>query len=406
MGICGPRITGERMIGFGAQMLNTEDKKPPLHGLANIVFDGKYLWLSNRGEFGQDTNPLNKFVTVVDPFQAPPRVVKIIDLSAYTFIVVRNIRLSHNGLYIYVCLSGNPGTSGRCLIIDKSTFAIIGNAQITSAGIGLPTPQAGGRAVDAIDDGADHLWVVNSNQQPGNAMERFSLSAVLANGAAPTTSLQIVNFTGSGGIGQHAEELCFGAGFIWTSSSDFGWTITRLNPANGAFTTQVFPSNTNVRWGLSFFFGALWGGDFAGGVFRYDPAQFGTGGFQTDHVDISTPGSNTTLNTFASDGTFLWTGIAVEAPTNRKITIFKLSTTGGSITVLKRVLCAVGPSSTVSGPYQLAFDGQYIWGAQRFESLNGLAYNVPGSLSGNLVKVSITPGAEQQIANWPTGGTI
>lgn len=428
---------------------------PKFRGAADVIFDGKYLWISNRDFFGTPTlNTNDQMVWVIDPSPGIPRVVKKIDLTAFTFKVVRSLTRSNDGQYIYACLAGDTGTAGRCLIINKDTFQVVGNAQVTTAAIGSPTPFTGGRAVYALDDGAGHLWVVNSNQSRANAIERFSLSSVLGGGASPTGSVQIVNMT----TPYHAEELAIANGFLWTTTSAYGVGASQIDLTTGAIVNQT---TANICWGPRYLAGALWGGDFNRGITRLDPTQFGTGGFQTDFVNIYpvTTGSNSTnLGGFAYDGTYVWTGggfysrdTKITSGSNgatlpqsvinvvstalfpssgslliqgsnkvifytgktstsftgcsggtgqiftnntlvdRRITLKKLSTSGGSVAVVGSVeVYNGGISDSGYGFYNLTFDGQFIWAVQR-------------TLSGINALIKIDPVAEQHILSWPIG---
>lgn len=279
-------------------MHGTDQRMPNLRGPASIVYDGKYIWIGNRSTFGEDTDVRNKYVWVIDPSPGVPRVIQRIDLSSFAFKVVRSLNMSSDGTKVYVCTAGTAGVAGSCLIIDKNTFQIVGNARVTTSNIGGPQFFPGGRAVFALDDGANHLWVVNSNQSNGNAVERFSLSAVLANGATPTSSVQVVNVTQP----FHAEELALLSGFLWTSTSDYSTGVSRIDPTTGAITNN---NTTHLIWGARAFNGALWAGDFNRGLSRMDPANFGSAGFETDFINlypIQSGSNSTTLNAIAYDG--------------------------------------------------------------------------------------------------------
>jgi len=406
---------------------------------------------------------LDKVVWVLDPSTGIPRTIAKIDLNSYPGRVVRGLNVSNNGLYVYVCLAGydstvggNPAQQCSCLVIDKSTFQVVGNARVTSALIGGPSFYAGGRAVFAVDDGHDHLWVVNSNQSNGNAVERFSLTTVLANGTSPTSSAQVVNVVQP----HHAEELVLGSdGYLYTGGSDESSGASRINPTTGAITHSA--TTGTLLWGPKFFLGALWGGDFNFNLVRCDPTQFGLAGFVTDKVAV--PGCTTSLGGIACDGTYIWTAggfnststslaapsigqsfpqstITVSSTTNfpssgsilvpvgvggltpvlytnktsttftgctggfgtmtsgtvqsRRVLISKFSATGGSVAVVTTVAAYV-PTTSGQGIQNLVYDGsRYIYGVQRV--LSGLSA---------IIRIDTTPGSEKVDLVWPTGGS-
>jgi hypothetical protein len=388
------------MIGFTSSIQGADARVPQFNGPANIMWDGTYLWVGNRGTYGQDPDERNKLLWVVDIKSNPPRTIAKIDLSPYdaNFNTVRNVRLSSNGQYVYVCLGGQGGVASRCLIISRTTYAVIGNAQMSTALIGTPTGYAGGRAVDALDD----LWVVNSNQARENGIERFSLAAVLANGTSPTTSAQLVS------LSLHIDEINLFAGYIWGCAGDWGNKCMRMNPADGSYTVYAPPS-PSIIWGFTAIAGGLWAGNFGNQVYRFDPNNFGSPSFLTDSITLPPPttnGSCTNFNTFAFDGTYVWHAIGSEGTgTGARAThMYKLTTTAGSVSVAASVIVTRAPFSTTAGSTQLIFDGQYVWGGQRFMTVHE---NSPGpELVGSLVKIDPTPGAEKQILNWPSGGNI
>ena len=392
------------MFGLTPSIQGNDAHVPQFNGPADLMWDGQYLWVGNRGAYGQDTDVRNKLLWVIDIKCNPPRVIKKIDMAPYdsNFNTCRSVRLSNNGQYVYACLGAGGGTACRCLVIDRVSYAVVGNAQMSTALIGTPTGYAGGRAVDALDDGSDHLWVVNGNQARENGIERFSLAAVLANGTSPTTSLQTVS------LSLHIDEINLYGGYIWGCASDWGNKCMRLDPTTGSFTVYA-PPTPSIIWGFTQISGGFWAGSFGNQVYRFDPANFGSPSFLTDIVTLPAPitnGNSTNFNTFAFDGTYVWTAIGSEGTgTGARTThMYKLTNTPGSVTVAATVPVTRAPFNTTAGSTQLIFDGQYIWGGQRFMRIHESS---PAPLiTGNLVKIDPTNGAEKHILSWPTAGII
>lgn len=443
-------------------------------GASGILYDGRYLWVSDGDVSGESNNPDPRaaILRVLDPTLDPPALVASVNLAPYGHIQnIRKVRLSSDGTKIYasskgwsgqhitnpidttaqinafggltfvlltptivqpswvgatVTISGaaTPGNNGtfpisaydsnntfqitnpagttdanngsitvvfnippgNVFVIDKTTRAVVGIAQMNAGLIGSGSHQAQG-ARDAIDDNAGYLWAVNSDGYQPNILEKFSIATILTHGpSTPTTSLATVN------IDDHAEELCLAAGFLWTGSAGTASPgfISRIDPtantvATWATTTSTFNSGSGWEaYGLTALFGALWGGDAQGDVIRYNPAQFGTPGFATDVVFVMGD-SLFPENGFTSDGTNLWS--ANFGDTGGLASLYKLSTTAGSVTVLHTINYPSTGGSPGGGAVELAFDGTHIWGTQR--------YAVPASFTfSQVARFTITgPGA-------------
>lgn len=371
--------------GIATPLANTAQDKYNLQvqdnhlwsGADGICFDGTYLWVSDGDTNGAVTTPdaRTRFIRVIDPTTTPPTLVTSIDLTSYApFQTVPSVRMSSNGLYVYASLKGSSGAAatpaGRVLVIDKSTFAIVGNAQMTTGTFGSSFLTG---ARDAIDDGAGNLWAINSNQGTANMLERFVLATVLANGNTPTASAQQVTLT------SHGDELAFGAGYLWTSGGAFTTSVTRIDPADGSISVQSTPGH--FTWGMTFLHGALWAGNFANEVLRFDPAQFGGGGFMTDNIDLSAHDFGNSQNVFASDGTFVWAGDFSGTK------LVKLTTGAGTVSIAATVTLPAGGSA--NGAKHLAFDGTFIWAARRLVT--------PES---DIAKIIVTPGSEAVALTW------
>lgn len=369
-------------IAVGDSIKVVASGSPLWAGAVDVLFDGTYLWVADGDTSGSNNvpDPLTRFIRVLDPTTSPPTLVDSIDLSSWApFQIVRKLRLSSDSTKVYASIKGwkggSPGSpAGRVLIIDKTTRTVVGNAEMTTGMIGGDSTWWATGARDAIDDGAGSLFAINSNQSTQGIVEKFSIAACLSNGTSPTSS------TASAPVLDHAEELCFGAGFLWTSGAEYSQVITRINPSSLSMSTYTY-GGSGFPWGMTFAFGALWCGNAGGSILRFDPAAFPGGGFLTDTL---TPGYfNNTFNSFVSDGTFLWFSDVDHSPTCH---VVKIDPTPGSVSIVVDLTL-----DTRDGSYGLAFDGQFVWGARRY-------FNAP-NLAPGLFKIDTTPGSEAVVVN-------
>jgi len=312
---------------------------------ASTVFDGTNLWICDSGAYGGDTTPTPKMIRIINPSN-PYDAVTTIDLTSYGFDVVRKLQLSSDGTKVFAnCLALSSTGFGRCLVIDIATKTVVGNAKTTNGLVGADNFTSAG-ARDACDDGAGNLWVTNSNSSLGNIIEKFSIASLLSNGTADTASILTVSTP------DHAEEICFGAGYLWTGSANFiPKKLTRIDPTSGAVSTYTSP-DSNAIWGPVFAFGKLWAGGGNGHVLRFDPAQFGTGGFRTHVLNI---GGANMRTAFAVEGSYLWAGT-----NNSPAVVAKINPTDMSFTTPLTI------SGTDGFTGMASVGNNYIWATRRF----------------------------------------
>lgn len=278
---------------------------------SDSVFTGAYsianvsglLWVSAAGTNDEANGASAKILRVVNGQSNPPQLVETIDIGAdYSFKALRQVRKSFDGNYVFVCLFSTYDVVGRVLVFDAFSYEIVGNAQTTLGPIGDDDYLAQG-PIDCVDDGT-HLWVINSNGQTANVVEKFVLATVLSNGTTPTSSSATISTP------QHSECICFGAGYVWTNGG-LSYSINRINPTTNVVDTYI--DDTYHTQGCSFFFGSVWSGTSGPEVLRFDPAEWGTVDFRTAEIVTNL---NSSKNAFASDGSFLWVGSSSYNPTS------------------------------------------------------------------------------------------
>ena len=385
----------------GARLWNDADAVTPNFsdrgGAAGIlrVLNGtdEEIWVS-EGQFGAAGPPggaasypaTTRFIRIIDPVNR--KIITSFDLSPFDpFQICRKLQLSSDGTKVYACLIGNRGAiphtpPGRVIVINVATRTAVGNAECQAGSILGDSYPTGARS--AIDDGAGFLWVVNSNQQLANAVEKFSLAQILANGVTPTLSVSTII------VADHAEELAFAAGFIWTGGQAYTNKITRITPSSGAMVTYACaaPLTGNFPSGMSFLAGYLWAGDFGEFIYRFDPANFpnpgvGPGSFMIDVVNLGALNASTfAKNGFAYDGTHVWHGNpATYNPGlgygEQVYDLFKFDPTAapGALSVLSKVVVRLSKypfplNSNAFGVEELAVAGGHLWGTNRNRSSN------------------------------------
>jgi hypothetical protein len=344
------------------------------NGAAPIVWDGAHLWVGDSGQYGYDSPYEARIglLRVFDTSGIAPVLIASVDISSYGPVgAVRSLRLSSDGTKIYACFV-NPITGvGRCLILDKTTRAVVGNATVTPGAVGGGGTSQGAR--DALDDGADRLFVVNTNGSTYNVVERFSLAACLANGVAPTASLATIQ------TDQHVEEMTFDGTYIWGSPYGKTSEITRITVATDAVSTCNDPLGRGWM-ALKFVFGELWATEgllLLDNVFKLDRSAFVPGG-SVDMVTLISPdlqlyNRTSALRSLESDGTYLWTAAfnmvwnLVDVDTYYSVGLWGLDPT--DLTIKKIINTQVQSRSTSAsgeGFYGLAFDGTHLWSTKRY----------------------------------------
>lgn len=393
--------------------LNPYRELPIFAGASAMLWDGTQLWVADGDATGSggpappynaiNRDPRTRYLRVIDTTTTPdtPVLIKSIDLQPFApFSNTMDLKLSNNGLYIYVCIRANAYVSdltaakGRVLIVDKTTYSIVGNAEMTGGTIGPGADKATG-ARSCVEDSNGHLFVTNSNADTSNWIEKFTIATVLANGVAPTTRTAIISCP------SHAEELAFDGTFIWTTGWSYTSTVQRLNPSTNTIQTCTDPLN-RFAMGCTFVLGELWAIDSNAGLLRIDRTLFSPGGT----VDMS-PGSNSltipvsenwySQNCITSDGTNLWVGN--QGALSGVAHMWKINPIPGSLAILATVPIQF-PGNTVGnfhGAYKIAFDGYAIWGSMRRRGSPG--NGVPMGQPSALVRV-VTTGTPHQDFWW------
>ena len=220
-------------------------------GVAGIVYDGRYLWVTDAGSSGSNfsVGPETKLVRIVNPDTVPPTLITSIDVSAYAPInAIRQVRLSSDGTKVFLCLkrwAGGAPFSGLTATITASagtvtvsnishflytglvggTITISGAASAVNNGTFkiLSTPVTGSPASLTIQNpagvtdanvGAIH-WTVN--QMPGLVLVLDKVTfAVL--GVCQLTNGNIGTPSGYYSIGAR-DCVEDGAGNLWVTNS-------------------------------------------------------------------------------------------------------------------------------------------------------------------------------------------
>jgi hypothetical protein len=366
--------------GTSAPLVNGFEYDQPAaylwRGAAPIVWDGAHLWVGDAQEYGQQTpiDPRTSLLRVIDTSGIAPVLIASVDISAYTVAAVRSLRMSSDGTKIYACFI-NPTTGvGRCLIIDKATRAVVGNATVTAGAVGGGGISQGAR--DALDDGAGRLFVVNTNGSTYNVVERFDLATCLANGIAPTASVATIQ------TDQHVEEMTFDGTYIWGASFGKTTEITRITVATDAVSSCNDPLARSWRT-LKFLFGELWAAvvDYDQ-IFRLDRSAYVPGG-SVDMVTLQSPvlrlyNRPSDLQSIESDGTYLWTAAfnmvrditGVLSSTEQSVGLWGLDP--ADLTVKKEINTETQSNTNASlgqGFLSLAFDGTHLWSTKRYPYL-------------------------------------
>jgi len=353
------------------------------NGAAPILWDGAHLWVGDSGQYGSDTpyEPRLGLLRIFDTSGIAPVLIASVDISSYGPVgAVRSLRLSSDGANVYACFI-NPITGvGRCLILNKTTRAVVGNATVTPGAVGGGGTSQGAR--DALDDGAGRLFVVNTNGSIHNVVERFSLATCLANGVAPTASVATIQ------TDQHVEEMTFDGTYIWGSPYGKTSEITRITVATDAVSTCNDPIGRG--WGaLKFVFGELWATELLlvlDNVFKLDRSAFVPGG-SVDMVTLISPdlqlyNRGSSLRCLESDGTYLWTAaynsvrdyVSGAGDTYGSVGLWGLDP--ADLTVKKIINTEVQSrfaDRAGEGFYALAFDGTHLWSTKRY------TYNAVGT---------------------------
>jgi hypothetical protein len=344
-------------------------------------------------------DPRIRYIRIVDVTTVPsrPSLAGSIDLQPYApFSNTVSLRMSANGLYVLACIrsngyiSGLGGVPGRVLVIDKDSWAVVGNAVMTTGPVGDGSTASGAR--DCVEDAFGNLYVTNSNSSTHNIVEVFDMSTILTNGFTPTTSYFTIQCP------NHAEELCFDGSFIWTSEWSYGNRVQRIDPNELTVKFCTDPTGRNI-YGVTFALGHLWATSQNGsppkGLIRLNPSLFvpdGVANMAADVLDLTMPGFYT-KNNITSDGTNLW--VATEGGAAGVSTVWKIDPTPGALAILATVPIQF-PGDTLSnfnGPYHLASGGGAIWGTNRWRGASG--NGGPGGQPSTLIKVNPSTGAQE-----------
>lgn len=359
------------------------------YSLANqiVVTSSGLLWVGDGAENGFPGSPASSLddvrtrtIRIINTNGPTPVQVHAIDLTSvftrnpgFNF-TVRYLRQTSDNKHVLACIHTYPPSSGTpapwqpgaVIFINPVTYAIEGIALLsnTSGDPGLLGTEAqkvqGAR--DCVDSRDGNLWVIQSNDgNTSRTIETFNINNVLTNGpSTPTASFQSLIME------NHAEELAFGAGFIWTTGGTYSKTLTRINPSNSALTTYTssVAGSTHFFWGPFFHEenNSIWCSDNGNGaqIYRFDPVTFTSG--PTDTVPL--PGVDEVKGGFCSDGTHLWVcdGFNETAGVGlKKLTWYKVDPTAGSANVILTVVD--NPTLHLGSDANGTFDGTNIyWG--------------------------------------------
>ena len=213
------------------------------------------IWVADGGAsgFGFSGSLYDPRLLTVRVFDtATPTLITSIDLTAYAppfpfWGTIRMLRLTADGLYVLACMHTYPVPSfhaapwepGKVLVINALTYAVEGVALLSATAGGFTTVMG---ARDCVDSQDGNFWVIQSSGgNTASSVEKFNMEAVLVNGpGTPTASVQ------QAVVSDHAEELCFGAGYIWTAGGTYSKTISRINPnaAGDAYFLWVVDKST------------------------------------------------------------------------------------------------------------------------------------------------------------------